>query len=174
MADEETIRARRRWFDAYVGHVQEAGTRSYSPDSFSGKFNCPCCGYPTLDERCGWEICYLCNWEDDGQDDHNADRVLSGPNAGYSLTLARENFKRYGNMYTPGNDQRIVAGDCDTESTAKERIIEAFEAMKTASDEGIVGYWCIVNQGREELSRELDRRIEEFEQKIMSDRNKQP
>src|SRR5579863_7304160 len=28
---------------------------------------CPCCGYPTLTDRDAYEICCLCNWEDDGQ-----------------------------------------------------------------------------------------------------------
>ncbi|WP_081327515.1 MULTISPECIES: CPCC family cysteine-rich protein [Paenibacillus] len=32
------------------------------------RFNCPCYGYPTLEERRGWEICCLCDWEDDGQE----------------------------------------------------------------------------------------------------------
>lgn len=57
------------------------------------RFKCPCCGYPTLDERAAYDICVLCNWEDDGQDDPNADEVWGGPNAGYSLTEARKNFK---------------------------------------------------------------------------------
>src|SRR3569833_480962 len=99
MADDETQKARSRWFEFYIGQLDEAGRRTYTPDSYSGKFNCPCCGYPTLDERGDWEICYLCNWEDDGQDDHNADRVLGGPNAGYSLTLACVFFLCNGNMF---------------------------------------------------------------------------
>ncbi|MEA3320951.1 MAG: CPCC family cysteine-rich protein [Bacillota bacterium] len=36
---------------------------------------CPCCGYPPLEERGNFEICILCNWEDDGQDDPYADEV---------------------------------------------------------------------------------------------------
>jgi hypothetical protein len=36
---------------------------------------CPCCGFPTLDERGGNDICELFNWEDDGQDDLYADEV---------------------------------------------------------------------------------------------------
>ena len=37
-----------------------------------GPSPCPCCGYLTLDERGGYEICPVCYWEDDGQDDHDA------------------------------------------------------------------------------------------------------
>lgn len=50
---------------------------------------CPSCGYPTILERAGFEICEICNWEDDGQDDENADEVLGGPNKNLSLTASR-------------------------------------------------------------------------------------
>jgi hypothetical protein len=56
---------------------------------------CPCCGYATLTERDAYEICCLCNWEDDGQNNDDADEVRGGPNGAYSLTEARENFRRY-------------------------------------------------------------------------------
>jgi len=59
-------------------------------------FSCPCCGNRTLGEREGYEICPVCFWEDDGQDDHDADIVRGGPNYDLSLTAARENFKRIG------------------------------------------------------------------------------
>ncbi|GGK46377.1 membrane protein [Planomonospora parontospora subsp. parontospora] len=57
-----------------------------------GPYACPCCGYVTLDERGGFEICPVCFWEDDGQDDPDADVVLGGPNGRLSLTQARRNF----------------------------------------------------------------------------------
>jgi len=47
----------------------------------------------------GFEICILCNWEDDGQDDPYADEVWGGPNGDYSLTEARKNFKENLIMY---------------------------------------------------------------------------
>lgn len=56
------------------------------------KFTCPSCGFPTLDERYGWEICSVCNWEDDGQDDPKADEVWGGPNYELSLTSSRLNI----------------------------------------------------------------------------------
>lgn len=34
----------------------------------------------------------MCFWEDDGQDDHDADEIRSGPNRGLSLSEARRNF----------------------------------------------------------------------------------
>ena len=62
-------------------------------------YTCPCCGYPSLDERGGFDICSICFWEDDGQDSHNADIVLGGPNGDYSLREARENFAEYYTCY---------------------------------------------------------------------------
>ena len=59
-------------------------------------YPCPCCGNRTLSERAGYEICPVCFWEDDGQDDDDADVVRGGPNRDLSLTVARENFKRIG------------------------------------------------------------------------------
>jgi hypothetical protein len=40
--------------------------------------------------------CNVCLWEDDGQDDHDADRVRGGPNKDLSLSAARLNFRRIG------------------------------------------------------------------------------
>lgn len=71
---------RRRWW-------REHGTL--------GRFDCPCCGYPTLGERGGYEICPICWWEDDNQDDPGADVVFGGPNGDYSLTEGRLNFAKY-------------------------------------------------------------------------------
>jgi hypothetical protein len=59
-------------------------------------YGCPCCGYLTLRERGMYEICPVCFWEDDGQDDHDADDARGGPNRGLSLTEARHNFTAYG------------------------------------------------------------------------------
>jgi hypothetical protein len=61
-----------------------------------GPYRCPCCGFLTLDERGSYEICPVCFWEDDGQDDHDADRVRGGPNGWLSLTEARRNFHDMG------------------------------------------------------------------------------
>ncbi|WP_442914238.1 CPCC family cysteine-rich protein [Kribbella sp. NBC_01245] len=61
-----------------------------------GPYSCPCCGYLTLAERGGYEICSVCFWEDDGQDTHDADVVRGGPNGKLSLAHARNNFARFG------------------------------------------------------------------------------
>ena len=70
-------------------------------------FACPCCGYPTLSERGGYEICPLCSWEDDGQDEADAHEVWGGPNGNYSLKEAQENFRKYYTMYSPSDKNKF-------------------------------------------------------------------
>lgn len=60
------------------------------------RHSCPCCNHRTLDMRGGFEICPVCFWEDDGQDEHDVDVVRGGPNARLSLTMARRNYARIG------------------------------------------------------------------------------
>lgn len=52
-------------------------------------YTCPSCGFPTLEGRSEYEICDVCNWEDSGQDDPDADTAYGGPNGGFSLTGSR-------------------------------------------------------------------------------------
>jgi len=59
-------------------------------------YKCPCCRFKTLLGRAGFEICPVCYWEDDGQDEHDADTVRGGPNGALSLRMAQENFARIG------------------------------------------------------------------------------
>ena len=53
---------------------------------------CPCCGYRTLAERGGYDICPVCFWEDDGTSDLDC---RSDPNR-MTLREARANFRRFG------------------------------------------------------------------------------
>lgn len=69
---------------------------------------CPCCSMPSLGERAGDEICPVCWWQDDGQDDPRADEVWGGPNHGYSLSEARRNFRDHGHMYRKGAGIDVV------------------------------------------------------------------
>jgi len=59
-------------------------------------YRCPCCQFKTLYGRGGFEICPVCWWEDDGQDDHDAEVVRGGPNGSLSLAAARKNFNSFG------------------------------------------------------------------------------
>src|SRR4051812_38121127 len=61
-------------------------------------FRCPCCKYLTLPSRGSYEICPVCFWEDDGQDEHDAEVVRGGPNASLSLRQAQENYRVFAAM----------------------------------------------------------------------------
>jgi hypothetical protein len=125
--DVVVVGGRRRWVravdDLLLARERIRGVR----------FECPCCRYPTLRERAGYEICFLCGWEDDGQDDPFADQVRGGPNYHLSLTKARENFRTYRDSCAPLED-RSLTRDTETEWTAKGMAIAAFEEMRLTVD----------------------------------------
>jgi hypothetical protein len=69
----------------------------YGPPKEKGeRYKCPCCQYKTLYTRGSWNICPVCRWKDDGQDDHNSDTFGDGANLNLTLTQARENFLKFG------------------------------------------------------------------------------
>lgn len=78
-----------------------------------GKYQCPCCGYKTLDSRGEYDICSVCFWEDErylyfyGDKKANflydkvssMDKLLdipSGANHGLTLRQAQENYRTFG------------------------------------------------------------------------------
>jgi hypothetical protein len=93
----EELARRMAWFDDY-------SSRSDGPPA-DLPLRCPCCFCRTLGERGGFEICPVCFWEDDGQDEHDADVVRGGPNGGLSLTQACANYRQLGAC-----DARYLAG----------------------------------------------------------------
>lgn len=87
------VERRKQWFESYVSRLETDGVWRPTSDRL---YPCPCCASLTLGERGGYEICPVCFWEDDGQDDPHADEVWGGPNGRLSLTSARENYRRIG------------------------------------------------------------------------------
>ncbi|NJS13240.1 MAG: enoyl-CoA hydratase/isomerase family protein [Sphingopyxis sp.] len=82
---------------AYAEHQPLTPFDNAHGDPIDGSnYHCPCCGYPTLKTRGGFEICPICYWEDDGQDDHDVLAVRGGPNYELSLSSARKNFREIG------------------------------------------------------------------------------
>ena len=63
-------------------------------DAADGPYTCPCCGHRTLPTRGNYDLCPNCDWEDDGQDDHDSHLIRLGPNGGLSLDAAREIYRR--------------------------------------------------------------------------------
>lgn len=53
---------------------------------------CPCCNYETLVQRGEYDICPVCFWEDDGNNDPSQ---YSGPNH-MTLSEGRSNYEKYG------------------------------------------------------------------------------
>jgi hypothetical protein len=147
---------RRAFFDDYAESI---GKLPPSLAAYCLRFTCPCCGYPTLGRRGLDEICFLCWWEDDGQDDHDADVVGRGPNAGYSLTLARANFAEYSLMYEPWNDRRVGGPDSVGVIAIKQRVTAALEAMRECRPPEHEAHWAVVREGERELGRMLKRNL---------------
>ncbi|MEM7702191.1 MAG: CPCC family cysteine-rich protein [Pseudomonadota bacterium] len=54
--------------------------------------------------RGAFEICPVCSWEDDGQDEHDAQVVRGGPNGSLSLRQAQRNFEEFGDCEDPTVD----------------------------------------------------------------------
>ncbi len=82
------------WFQQTIEDMHKKSV--FAPPQEGVRYRCPCCHYKTLEERGGYDICPVCFWEDDGQDDEDAEnRRVFSPNH-MSLKLARENYRRFG------------------------------------------------------------------------------
>lgn len=73
-----------------------SSTGGYVTSEAKPSLPCPCCYHLTISERGGFEICPVCSWEDDGQDDKDAAVVRGGPNGLKSLAEGRANFRAFG------------------------------------------------------------------------------
>jgi hypothetical protein len=69
---------------------------TYKPEAAAKSYRCPCCKFKTLHGRGQDEICKVCFWHDDGQDEEEADQIRGGPNYSLSLRQAQINFRRFG------------------------------------------------------------------------------
>lgn len=153
MLDLLQIRQRRAFFDDYGSRPNEHAA-NLPPGGI--RFSCPCCGYPTLHVRGLDGICELCWWEDDGHDDDEADEVCTGPNSGYSLNDARENFQIFGVMFPREEDRRVGGPDSKTVKIIKTELISAFNAiMQQPSTDQLNGLWDQVRLLERGLNREL-------------------
>lgn len=56
------------------------------------RFRCPCCGYRTLSAPESLDLCPVCWWQDDGQEDDDAADVRLTVNGNLSLAEARAHF----------------------------------------------------------------------------------
>lgn len=153
MSDQ--VRTERRcWFDENISNLLAAAP----PELLLPSCACPCCGYPTLHGRETYEICPLCWWEDDGQDDSDADEVLGGPNGKYSLTAARRNFATFGVMFLPQEDTRVGGPDDKQSLDLKRELITLFDAMREPAAD-LSSHWRRVSRALHRLDLDLKRRL---------------
>lgn len=97
-------------------------------------YTCPGCGFPTLTERNEFNICNLCNWEDDGQDDHANNLLdvlqekgisLSGPNGQLTLKDNRINIGRMLESYI-----ELIDGEIDFDTARVLKTIEYYQQRR--------------------------------------------
>ncbi|WP_035479202.1 CPCC family cysteine-rich protein [Aliagarivorans marinus] len=119
------------------------------------RVTCPCCGYPTLQSRKQFEICCLCDWEDDGQDDQEAELILGGPNGEYSLSLARDNFQRYASMSLPSDERYIKELNHSRIKQLKIELASEFDRMLLASPRQLPGLWRNALRIEDEMEKQL-------------------
>ena len=164
---------RRRWFEDYLHRIEEGVTPA---PRLGARYTCPCCGYPTLSERVHYEICDLCHWEDDGQDDPDADAVWGGPNYDLSLSQARSTFALYLDEYPPeqANANYIGGADNATEKSAKIEMIAAFDDMLSQTEAtDLNALWERVYRSQTILLQELDRKLHRHKTRT-TQRNRPP
>ena len=69
---------------------------SYVSTAVEVRYRCPCCGYKTLETPGALQLCPICWWEDDGQEDEDASEVRLTVNGQLSLNQARTNYTDFG------------------------------------------------------------------------------
>lgn len=96
--DELTDRQRRELAAERAFRVSLESVRALEA---GGPYTCPCCGHRTLPSRGNYDLCPECDWEDDGQDNHDSDPVRNGPNGSMSLDAARAAYRTNGGKPQP-------------------------------------------------------------------------
>lgn len=148
---------RRKFFDSYGKRPNEQ-MAGMPPRGV--RLTCPCCGYPMLSSSGDYEICRLCSWEDDGQDDPDADLVRGGPNSFYSLVEARENFELYLVKHPPEVDPRVGGPDTERKKEIKRAMMAAFDQLMESPAPGeIQNLWQQIYEHEQALDQELKRDI---------------
>ncbi len=90
----ERAKAVEQWFYQTLEDMDKQSV--FAPPQEGVRYRCPCCHYKTLEERGGYDICPVCYWEDDGQDEEDTDTKRAFSPNHMSLTQARENYRHFG------------------------------------------------------------------------------
>ena len=152
----------KQWFYQYWARTEQG---VFKPRIEGICYECPCCGYPTLRSRGGNQICILCHWEDDGQDDPHADEVWGGPNYYLSLSTARENFRKYLITMDP-QDIRFEVHNSEIIKEIKHTMMTAYDALDhETNEEKREVLQEEIDEARKILREEVSARYREFREK---------
>ena len=156
---KEEYSNRKQWFLQYCSRTEQG---VFKPRIEGVYYECPCCGYLILNGRGKNEICPLCNWEDDGQDDPHADEVWGGPNYYLSLTAARKNFSKHLISLDP-RDKRFEIHNSEIIKEAKRKMMATYDVMCNETDEEKRGSLLKeIEKTRQFLREETHRRFHEY------------
>lgn len=111
----EQFNERRSYFSQYI------------KDNKMSAHVCSGCGYPIING----DICDVCNWEDDGQNDKIADEVRGGPNSTLSLTANRVAIQTKLNNLAKKLDGKINQNPTDILKAIEERRDAFIKLMKS-------------------------------------------
>ena len=125
----------RTWFHWYVARI---GIGIRRPRVEGTVYACPCCGYPTMDDRGGDLICLLCRWQDDGQDNPYEEEIWGGPNYSYSLEEARRNFQAHLSKYRL-TDEELFRREA-AKNDRKRDLMEIYERIRSTADDAKAAY----------------------------------
>lgn len=80
----------------FVIRCVHSAVNSYVSAAVEVRYRCPCCGFKTLEAPGTLQLCPVCWWEDDGQEDEDASEVRLTVNGQLSLNQARTNYGEFG------------------------------------------------------------------------------
>ena len=115
-------------------HHRRAHYNTYLQANDINLHTCPGCGFPSLPARGEFDICEICSWEDDGQDDHAAGIlttlqvdgiVMTGPNGPLSL---KDNRINIGRMLESNMD--LIDGEVDFNTPRVLKTIEYYHQRR--------------------------------------------
>lgn len=124
-------------------HDRRAHYETYLQANGIAVQTCPGCGFPTLAERGAFEICIICSWEDDGQDDHAKSMLaqleikgvrISGPNGSLTLQENRLNIGRLLESYAD-----LMDGETDYDVARVLRTIAFYHERRTDIESRMTG-----------------------------------
>ena len=127
-------------------------------------FTCPGCGYPTNSTKADYDICIICDWEDDGYDDNSKSifddfldaNKISGPNkislTENRITISRTLFElaEKVNGQIIDNPKQIL----DILKSKREQLKKIYKSIPMTADRNHIG-WKEAQNVRLELLSEL-------------------